>query len=719
MFFTIHFDKKRIIEYCICMALAVGIFVSASFTWQILAGFGILLFALCFLKLTLPRVAWMEPVWTVLLLIAGPVFTTLCVQHVILDAELFEKTSRAALILNMSCIAVVYLALLCLTASVRISWSISHLFFLLVAFVDYYVYEFRQNELTFSDLRTIRTGLNVAKSYQIRLNDRGGIILLLSLLAVLFVWKCNLHFEKRLSRMILRGTSFAAAAALVLGLPVGFSGRVTHTWEKKGSYRNGFVANFILGFEDSFVDKPETYSKDTIMQIEQEYLDKTARGSGEDEAAQNLPQASLEEDYTNKTGAEEPQETEKLKTGISEEQAEKQPGTQEPSLPTIITIMDESFADFRAVGNLRTNTDVMPFIDSLEENTVKGFALASVYGAKTPNSEWEYLTGHSMAFLPSGSVAYEQYMDSRPYSLVSELLELGYTTIAMHPYNQSGWKRNTVYPKLGFSEQYFLEDGFFDETKIYREYITDQEMFEKLIGRYEQKQPGEPLFILGVTMQNHGGYTERYDNFRNEIYVRGSFYADANQYLSLIHKTDQAVRYLVTYFSQVDEPVVIVFFGDHLPSLSNGFYKTLNGRGISGLTLTALENLFKVPFFIWTNYDSPERTVEITSLNYLSTLTLEQAGISLTPYHQFLKDLMEVVPAVNSKGYYSSQEGKFLHLEDAQDKDEEWLEKYHVLQYNAMFDQKNRSEYFFPYFGDMLQQESEETEEPDQGDTQS
>lgn len=120
--------------------------------------------------------------------------------------------------------------------------------------------------------------------------------------------------------------------------------------------------------------------------------------------------------------------------------------------------MNESFADLSKVGNIQTSEPVTPFLDSISENAIKGYALSSVYGAKTPNSEWEFLTGNSMAFLPSGSVAYQQYMSEEPYSLVSTLKERGYTCLAMHPYYSTGWSRNKIYPKMGFDEMYFIDD---------------------------------------------------------------------------------------------------------------------------------------------------------------------------------------------------------------------------------------------------------------------
>jgi phosphoglycerol transferase MdoB-like AlkP superfamily enzyme len=202
---------------------------------------------------------------------------------------------------------------------------------------------------------------------------------------------------------------------------------------------------------------------------------------------------------------------------------------------------------------------------------------------------------------------------------------------------------------------------------------------------------------MGITMQNHGGYTETYDNFTEDCYKIGRSYTDANQYFSLVHQSDIALENLITYFSQVEDPVEIVFFGDHQPSLNSSFYPILNGKGLSGLTEDELEALYTVPFFIWTNYDTPEETVEITSLNFLSTLTLERAGIELPAYNQFLADMMEVVPAINSRGYYSKTQGSYLHVDDATGEEREWIRRYEILQYNSMFDKKGRSNVFFPY----------------------
>ena len=263
----------------------------------------------------------------------------------------------------------------------------------------------------------------------------------------------------------------------------------------------------------------------------------------------------------------------------------------------------------------------------------------------------------------------------------------------MHPYYATGWSRDKVYPELGFDEMYFLDD--FDQSNLMRKYVSDSTMYQKLISRYEEGKGKENLFLMGITMQNHGGYTDTYDNFNADVYGTNIRYFDVNQYLSLAHQSDLALEELITYFSNVDEPVAICFFGDHQPSLNTSFYRRLNRKGLSGLTLEELEALFEVPYFIWTNYESESSEGEMASLNFLSTMLLEKAGIDLPSYQSFLKDLKEVIPAMNARGYYSKTLGEYVHYGDGTAEEDEWLKKYQILQYNDLFDNKNRSQVFF------------------------
>ncbi len=642
----ICFEKENLIRLAVALVFAgVLLFLTGYPVW-VLPCFGVLYFLFKSLKIDLSKkLPWL---WTILMFAGSSIFTTYHVQYLLLDAELRQKTSDTKLFLNMLCCLVVFLLIQIFTNNTGLSCMIGHIFLMSMAGINYFVYLFRGNEFIFSDLKSISTGLSVAGNYEFVLDVRTAYVVLISTLYVAFIRKLHVSFQNRILMAVLCGMLLILSSVYV-GMK---SEKVnTETWEQKGSYRNGYILNFVLSIRDSFVRAPEGYSKDAIKALEEQY-------SGDGSS------------YV--------------------EKVEKE--------PAIIVIMSESYADLSVIGDFKTNIELTPFYNSLKENTIKGYALSSVFGAKTPNSEWEFMTGNSMAFLPSGSVVYQQYITDTPTSIVSNLKNIGYTCVAMHPYYETGWSRNTVYPDMGFDETHFIDD--FDQTKILRKYVTDQEFYEKIIERYESKSAKENLFIMGISMQNHGGYTEEYPNFHEEARLLGLNFADVNQYVSLIHESDAALEYLISYFESVEEPVEIVFFGDHQPSLSSRFYPYLNGKGLSGLTEDELENLYTVPFFIWTNYESESKQVEITSLNYLSTLALERAGIALPAYNQFLADMMEAVPAINSRGYYSLTKGGYKHIEDADGEEAEWIKKYQILQYNNMFDRKGQSDVFFPYLNE-------------------
>ncbi|MCC8168580.1 MAG: LTA synthase family protein [Clostridiales bacterium] len=667
----LEFKKRNYIFLAVALALAIVLYVASGYAIWMLPVFGAAFYIICSLNVTFSeKLPW---VWTAIFFGFGSVFTTYCVQYLLLDESLFSKMTNAKWTLNILCVLAVYLFTLLFTNHVGRSCIITHSFFLLFGFVDYFVYLFRQNEFTFADLRAITTGLSVAGNYSFEITAHCAHVIMISIIYYAVVKKCNVRFSSRIHMSIL---TVLMTAICCLYVAYESDGINTETWEQKGTYRNGYILNFVLQIRDSFISAPDGYSAEAVAELEEMYSDNTG-DSGEvteDVDASEVADSTESDDAENEvTGSED---------------------------PTIIVIMNESFADLTVIGDFETNLPVTPFYDSLTENTIKGYALSSVFGAKTPNSEWEFQTGNTMAFLPSGSVVYQQYMNSEPTSIVSTLKNVGYTCVAMHPYYESGWSRNTVYPELGYDEMYFLDD--FEQEDIIRKYVSDQELYEKIVERYESREEDEKLYLMGITMQNHGGYTTTYSNFEENYYKTGTSYTDLNQYLSLLHESDEALEYLVSYFEDVDEPVMIVFFGDHQPSLNSSFYKMLNGKGLSGLPKAELMDLYTVPFFIWTNYDIEEESVEMTSLNYLSTMALEAAGIELPAYNQFLADLMEVIPAINSRGYYSISAGKYQNLSDATGEEALWLGYYEILQYNSMFDKKNRSSVFFPYILDTL-----------------
>lgn len=359
-------------------------------------------------------------------------------------------------------------------------------------------------------------------------------------------------------------------------------------------------------------------------------------------------------------------------------------------------IMDEAFADLQAIGGFETSEEVTPFFHSLKENTVRGDMYVSVFGGKTANTEFEVLTGNSVAFLPASSTPYQLFIKEKLPSLAYTLKAQGYQgNIAMHPYRPNGYNRMKVYPLLGFDR--FLDRDHFQDPKLVRKFISDDADFERIILEYEQAKARSdaPFFLFNVTMQNHSGYDEDYDNFPIHIKITDEAFQDdqAERYLNLLHLSDQALEQLIHYFEKVEEPTVVVFFGDHQPGLPNKFYKKLlEPAGKTG-DEKQMEK-YKVPYIIWANYDIEEREDVTISANYLSTLMMQSTGMDMTGYSRFQAEASKEIPVLTVNGYYGA-DGTFYKVRDKKSPYYKTLQKYSCLQYNNMFDKGNRVEGFF------------------------
>ncbi len=363
--------------------------------------------------------------------------------------------------------------------------------------------------------------------------------------------------------------------------------------------------------------------------------------------------------------------------------------------PDIIVIMDETFADPAVNGEIATNEDYMPFVHSLQkgaENTQTGYLNMSVLGGGTANSEFEFLTGDSMAFLPQSSIAYQQFIQRKNDTIVSYLKSLGYSSLVMHPYDSSGWNRTSVYPKLGFDEMYFL-DGYFDQLsdiEYVRDYVSDKSHFNQIIKEVDKRSENGPVFSFNITMQNHCGYEDKYDNLPWTIRAEDTeddekYSIRLNNYLNLIKLSDSDFESFIEHYKNVERPTLIVFFGDHQPT-NNTLTILWDRNGIDQKNMSQEEtfNNYRVPFVIWANYDIEEKTGIEMSANYLGNLVLKDAGIPLNRYRQFTDDYSKKYPVISAIRTVDA-EGNSFSTEDVVGD----LSEYSAMQYYQMFDDKD------------------------------
>jgi phosphoglycerol transferase MdoB-like AlkP superfamily enzyme len=359
--------------------------------------------------------------------------------------------------------------------------------------------------------------------------------------------------------------------------------------------------------------------------------------------------------------------------------------------PNLIVIMNESWADYANIGQgIEMSEDCMPFIRSLTENTIKGTAYSSVFGGNTANSEYEFLTGNTMGFLPPSSVGFNLFVRGEMPSLASEYKSIGYNTLAIHPYRGTNYRRNIVYPQIGF-DTYYTRTDFYSPQYI-RKYISDQTLFDRIIEEYEKNlETGEPIFSYNVTVQNHGDYLKSSSKNLDDsiqILTKGIDTTRTGMHTNLVKATDEAFENLVEYFSGREEPVVIVMFGDHQANLGDSTYEYLIGNE-EDLTAEELMEKYKVPFIAWANYDIQEETIEKTSLNYLYSILASRLDLPMTGYQKYLLDLSEEIPVLAAGGYWGAN-GEFYELDDEDSPYFDKVNEYNILEYNYIFGKSNR-----------------------------
>ena len=508
---------------------------------------------------------------------------------------------------------------------------------------NYFVVMFRSNPIVPWDIYSFETAMSVADNYVFSVDWALAEHIAMFILMLIVGVRTNIRLNKKILRPIL---------TVAMCIPAYFY--ISYLWQdnlerntglndtlfnaKYMHSKDGFFVSFILDIHFLQIEEPKNYSDEYALSLLNE------------------------------------QEVEKVETP--------------EELPDIIAIMDETFSDPAVLGEFETNKDYMPFVHSILRgevaNTISGYADVSVLGGNTANSEFEFLTGNSMAFFPNGSVPYLQYIRDGISTIVPQLEEYGYTTYGTHPYRAKGWNREFIYDLMGFDYRYF-QGSFPFEDKL-RNYVSGEADFKSIL-EWRNNTEG-PFFMFNVTMQNHSNYGGDFDNFDPQIVAKfKNTYSTKylNKYLSLMYETDQDVASLLSELSQSDRKTIVVFWGDHQPNdyVVRPIYKEY-GLDFDNQTYEQQQQRQKTPFFIWANYDIQEQTNVEISLNYLNILLFETAGLQLDEYQTFRKNLWQgQIPMMNAVGY-RNDDGDLVEYDDAPEEIQNLLNEYQNIQYYRM-----------------------------------
>lgn len=584
-----------------------------------------------------------------LLLVIASVYSFFALD-ILWNEALFSLQFIFVLISVVSLFAL-YLFLYFIGQRTGIAVSLGVVVFTLTAIAQHFVVLFKNSAILPSDIYAIGTAAAVSSSYDLTLSKE-ALWLLVACGVVLFLLEFMVpavgEGKKRFSVFIVVN----AACTLVVGgstlacfntvdLADTF-GTDKAAWQPLVSYKNqSFVPSFLTLAQQMRVEAPDGYTQGEAEQLEATYA-----------AAY---EASVDPTVT---------------SGAADQFADTK--------PTVIAIMNETFSDLSLLDGLGVGYQGPMYLHSLVDTALAGNLSVSVHGGGTANSEFEFLTGNSMAHFGVALYPYSTFDFADVDSLPKQFYELGYKTTAIHPNLGSNWNRNKVYEELGFDE--FIDISGFEGAETYHAGVTDAATYDKVLELL--REDDSPQFIFDLTMQNHGGYTV--GNVAQNLpwfdFPAADDYLDAqmNEYLACIEQSDWALADFIEELRTLDRPVVVVFFGDHQPSISAAF----NDAMYTGEDEVAhAERIHTTQYFIWANYDIAGND-QISVRDDLSTSTLgaklmEVIGAPMTSYQKATLAARAEVPAINSVGYRGAD--GLWHDLTAEDRSEtvddlEWLQ---------------------------------------------
>lgn len=503
---------------------------------------------------------------------------------------------------------------------------------------NYYLYQFRGQPLMVTDIFSIGTALTVTQNYKLTINFSILTVLAIAVLMVISVsYSSFKHIAEKLK--LAKGKLYRLRIiALCIGALVLF-----------GSYHIAAMDLSGWNINDSFSKYGWIY---TNIKLIKSFQNITPKGYDKADAEEFVETEAIKEDTF---------------SGIRP--------------LNLIVIMNESFSDLSILGEFKTNKEVMPYFNSLTNNpyTEKGWLNVHVIGGGTTTTEWEVLTGGNSTFLNIGSLSPYNLLvsgssDYNYMNLCTAAKASDYKAIAMHPFYGANYSRDKLYPMFGFDEFKNL-DNYYQEADWIRWCVSDEADIDTIIEQYENKD-SEKLFIFNVTMQNHGAYSYPMENYTIQSTDQNS--DELNSYLSLIHYSDLALEKLLTYFSAVEEPTMIVFFGDHQPALTDKFYETV----LQTTSPSELQNEMKyiTPYLIWSNYPRKVYNMPFINAGYLGAIIKSEAGLELTIWDRYLLSVMQKYPVIGNYGFFNSSY-EFNIYADINNIDREYLSQMKYAQY--------------------------------------
>lgn len=413
---------------------------------------------------------------------------------------------------------------------------------------------------------------------------------------------------------------------------------LSNNFQARGSYsytQNGFIAEFYKHIK--YLHKPEEpkgYSEATINKIIAENTEYQVSNGTLVKSESTSPEAT-------------PQST---ASGVSTEN------------PNVIMIMSEAFWNTTELPGITYDKDIFYMFNKLKAESSSGLLTVPAYGGGTANTEFEALTMLSASDLPQNVKptrsmnAYKSYVKEDLPSIAWELKDYGYDTVGVHPWKKAFYGRDKVWPKLGLEKTVFLED--MPDAVNDGAWTSDQTFTDYLIKEIEAPRTA-PLFMYGTSVQAHWQYTYPKEN-NNPVTITSpvTLTPEARTYLEdhahHMYEANLELERLITSINNSGKPTILVFFGDHKPSLGSdylGYRETSYVQNTEDIAVGGKMN--QTEYLIWNNMGIPSEKLDLHSYD-LGNKVMQMMGKDRSIYGDVVNSLL------NNKNEKTSEEYEMI-----------------------------------------------------------
>lgn len=589
-----HFGAKTFAVYCLCLLVIILLPVIPKFAFE-------------------NKLNWFVAFGAI------PVSSIVVLYFIeLLSNNSIRYIPSKVLLCNFFIVVGIQLLLVAITGRVHLAVILTVIMGFVIGTINHFVLMFRGTAVVPIDVIAMGAARDVIANYtfSIDIQIMLAVAVLVAGCVVVARYPVKLNIKKILSVIVRCLCGVLACAVLVFSCSKGsrrWSGAVIYFKDATEFARmNGFLYSFVQTIHNMVMEAPENYDQNYVENVMNSYI-----------------------------------------------------GTEGTSdiYPDIIMIMSETWADLSIVTDVSSfTTDPMPYLHKVARdsnpNTVVGNTVVPVFGSGTCNSEFESITGFSMANFSTYCFPYLQFVDDSTPSISKYLKQLGYKTYALHPGETETWARDRVYKYFQFDEIYFRKN--FPHQNLRHEMISDGACFNSILDLLPQNNEEAPAFIFNVTIRNHGGYQKNTDfDIRVNVENTNGKYSDAERFASLMLYSDEELEQFIQQLEKRERPTVLIMFGDHLPSLSDDYFSYIHMDQAEATNPLAR---YTTPYMIWSNYDLDTSDIPQTvSSNYIGLIAMKMAGVPLNGWFNYLDSQMQQTPVYSLYGIKDAA-GNFVDI---------------------------------------------------------